>query len=268
MTSYTLGFIGGCEGTSIPYFNGHSCTMVDNSSVIDECFSSDLFLIAASGNNGNIPIILGQPIILHKICFDFDITETVNLEKDNIMGLTVSVDSINTENPITEFPAFTSTLLSNENCPCNIELLSPAGSTNQILNCTEEMDSVMYSIVAETGVNVTVTGLPEGVSHDMTDNVLSVFGNPEELGIFTINVNVSAPCDTSLVINLEVQTPTCVMNKNHCYPDMMTALEDVVVGDTIRIVCSIITDEIIPVTLPPDIFVKVENNAIWSIQDE
>lgn len=261
ITSYTLGFMGDCGGNSLPFTQGVSCVMNDNSSLTDECLSSNAYLFISSGNSGTTAVEAGTPVILHTLCFDFEISQLINLEEDPITGLTVSIDSLNSGNPITEFPAFTPVQLSNTYCPCEIQLLSPATTLDQSVSCLDLMDSIKYAISPYSEVNI--LGLPKGVEFDFTNNVLSIFGQPAELGIFEIDCDISAPCDTILNFNLDIATPTNVMIKNNCYLEIQDALSDILPGDTINIIGNIITNAIEPINLPDDIFIKLQNNIVW-----
>lgn len=265
ITSYTLGFKGDCDGIPLPFVEGGSCIMNDNSSEFDACFSSNAFLLIASGNSGLEEVISGIPIILHTFCFDFEMSQVVSLEEDVITGLTISIDSLNSGNPITEFPSFSSIQLTNSLCPCNIELLSSAMTLDQTINCLGAMDSIKYKITPD--VEIIVTGLPKGADYSFENNILAIYGYPKELGSFEIATNLSNPCDSILNFNLNIQTPTSVMIKSNCYLDIQDALNDALEADTIRIIAPIISNISEPIYLPENIFINLQNNVIWRIQN-
>ena len=105
-TSYTLGFTGTCINDDVPNIVASSCTMTDNTSIIDGCMGAGLYLLQASGNNGNTSITSGQPIILHQICIDLGVDGISTIEEEMTTGLSISIDSVGTGNPITEIPTF------------------------------------------------------------------------------------------------------------------------------------------------------------------
>ena len=106
VTSYTLGFTGTCINNMMPTINASSCTMSDNTTTFDGCDLASLFLLQASGNNGNISVTAGVPVILHQICIDLGNDGVSTIAEETTTGLSVSIDSAGTNNPITDLPTF------------------------------------------------------------------------------------------------------------------------------------------------------------------
>ena len=138
ITSYTLGFQGNCPGGGSPYLPAlsGSCVMTDNTDFINGCGTpTNMFLLQASGNSGNITINQGQPIYLHQICFRVNVSDTIHIQEDIITQLTVSVDSLISNEPVTEVLAFSpfeinydvcdSVCLGNQTCSINFDVSNP-----------------------------------------------------------------------------------------------------------------------------------------------
>ncbi len=106
VTSYTLGFTGTCIEGNVPNIVASSCVMTDNTSIIDGCAAAGLYLLQASGNNGNTAITIDQPIVLHQLCFDLGADDMSMIEEEMTTGLSISVDSAGTGAPITDIPVF------------------------------------------------------------------------------------------------------------------------------------------------------------------
>ena len=264
ITSYTLGFIGDCNSNSMPYVSSQSCVMNDNSNATDACSSGSAFAVVSSGNSGNLSVTAGLPVLIHSVCFDFTDQDAINLVEDEITGLTISIDSIGNNNPITDFPTFEGAPLNYENCGCQIELQSQSSTLNQVVNCLSQADSIIYHINLDA--QASVSGLPKGMNFSLENKHLNIYGVPRELGIFDVDINISEPCDSSWVIPIEIQQPAVIMNGNNCYDDISMALDEVMVGDTIRILSNYQSNLNTHIELPSDIFLKLESNTMWSIK--
>ena len=264
ITSYTLGFIGDCNSNSMPFVSSESCVMNDNSNATDACSSGNAFAVVASGNSGNLSVTAGVPVFIHTVCFDFTDQNEISLIEDDITGLTISIDSIESNNPITEFPTFDSVPLNYENCGCQIELESQSSTLNQVVNCLTQADSIIYHINTDAQANV--SGLPKGMDFSLENNYLNIYGTPRELGNFEVDINISEPCDSSWVVPIEIQQQTVIMNGNNCYDNISNALLEVMTGDTIRILWSYQSNPNTQIILPSEVFLKLENNAMWRIK--
>lgn len=90
-SSYTLEFIGNCTSLGSPFLDpgNQSCVQNGNTLHYDACDAIvdgemyNKFLLTISGNGANIPIVKNQPIILHQVCFDLPLLDTILLEKNN-----------------------------------------------------------------------------------------------------------------------------------------------------------------------------------------
>jgi hypothetical protein len=122
LTSYTTGFFADCKYKKAHVIYNQSCTIEDNSRVIDACTTYGKMLLNCSGNTGNISVETDQPIILHQVCFDMDTKDEVNLELDPITGVTVSID-ISTSKFTTSYPKYETYSISTRNVdsPCDPE---------------------------------------------------------------------------------------------------------------------------------------------------
>ncbi|MBC7883834.1 MAG: T9SS type A sorting domain-containing protein [Saprospiraceae bacterium] len=138
ITSYTLGFQGNCPGGGTPYLPAlsGSCIMADNTDFINGCGTpTNMFLLQASGNSGNDTVYQGQPIFIHQICFEVNPTDTLIILEDIITQLTLSIDSLVNNQPITEVLTFSpfeinyevcdSTCLTNQYCSFNFDVSNP-----------------------------------------------------------------------------------------------------------------------------------------------
>ncbi len=119
LTSYTTGFVSNCLGPVYPppialdMFMmplNNSCIMTDNSYETDDCTNSNSYLINSSGQNGNVTVVAGVAMTIHKVCFNIKAGEVINLIEDMPTNLTASIDFLDINNMIigqyTDYPAF------------------------------------------------------------------------------------------------------------------------------------------------------------------
>lgn len=117
VTSYTLGFIADCPGGALPGVAANSCTMTNNTQVINGCSTaSSRFLLTASGNNGNFLVTSGEPVILHQICLPLAGGTQITFQEETVTDLTLSIDLAVTNTPFTEFPTFANFTANTANC--------------------------------------------------------------------------------------------------------------------------------------------------------
>lgn len=111
VTSYTSGFFIECLGGADPIISNASCTMTDNSLVINECMLHDSILFNSSGQEGAFAVTNGMPVILHQVCFSLSFGESILISEDPITDLTVSID-LTGGGFMDEFPSYTPTTIS------------------------------------------------------------------------------------------------------------------------------------------------------------
>ncbi|MDF1698612.1 MAG: hypothetical protein P1U56_22360 [Saprospiraceae bacterium] len=104
MTSYTMGFFVNCPLGSFSNLSASSCTLADNTDIIDACETNNLSLLIASGNNTTYELIENQPVILHQICMEFNVLDSVPIVIDQTTGITISIST--NDGPITDSPPF------------------------------------------------------------------------------------------------------------------------------------------------------------------
>jgi hypothetical protein len=87
LTSYTTGFFVNCVGGLSPIVYNQSCVMTDNSFEAGAC-SGGVILFNSSGNEGALPITVGVPVILHRLCFMVPPGTSLTIIEDIITDLT------------------------------------------------------------------------------------------------------------------------------------------------------------------------------------
>jgi hypothetical protein len=139
VTSYTFGFVADCPGGSLPGIVASSCTMTDNTDIINACATSaSRFLLTASGNNGNIQVVAGTPVILHQVCLPLAGGTSIEFEEEPVTDLTLSIDLAGSGDPFTEFPSFANFVANTSNCSGNLPVTwesftaQPAGKTARL----------------------------------------------------------------------------------------------------------------------------------------
>ncbi len=94
LTSYTTGFFMDCDNGSNPVISNLSCVMNNNSQTLDFCSQVDSILFNSSGNSGNISVTKGVSVIIHQICFTIPSNNTMIITRDDVIGLSASIDSV------------------------------------------------------------------------------------------------------------------------------------------------------------------------------
>lgn len=121
VTSYTFGFVADCPGGSLPGIVAGSCTMTDNTDIINACSTpSSRFLLTASGNNGNVQVTVGTPVILHQVCLPLAGGTNIEFEEEPVTDLTISIDLAGSGDPFTEFPSFANFVANTAGCSGNL----------------------------------------------------------------------------------------------------------------------------------------------------
>lgn len=94
LTSYTTGFFVSCTSTGPSVVYNQSCSMVNNTNMIDGCGDFGKVLMNSSGNTGGSDnkIVAGRPYYLHQVCFSIPTGEEVSLIEDDLTDLTTSID--------------------------------------------------------------------------------------------------------------------------------------------------------------------------------
>lgn len=93
LTSYTTGFFMDCDNGNNPVVTNLSCVMNDNSQTLDFCSLVDSILFNSSGNSGSISVTKGIPVIIHQICFTIPSDNEMTITRDDVIGLSASIDS-------------------------------------------------------------------------------------------------------------------------------------------------------------------------------
>jgi hypothetical protein len=111
LTSYTTGFFIECLSGMVPVISNSSCTMTDQSFLINECMLHDSILFNSSGHNGALAVTSGVPVVLHQVCFSLSAGQSIMISEDPVTDLTASIDL--TGGGFTdEFPLYTPTTVS------------------------------------------------------------------------------------------------------------------------------------------------------------
>jgi hypothetical protein len=112
ITSYTTGFFTECLSGMTPLVSNASCTMIDNSFQINECMSTDsiLFNCSAYDSLNFLAVTMGEPVILHQVCFRLVPGQSINISEDHITDLSVGLDQ-GGGIYVDEFPMYTNTVI-------------------------------------------------------------------------------------------------------------------------------------------------------------
>lgn len=262
LTSYTMGFLGNCIDSDVPIYLNTTCTMTNNSEVINGCESLNSLLLIASGNNGDLEITSGIPLYLGQVCLSTTSTDSIFLTEDEITGLTVSIDSALTGNGVTDLPVFQESKLYHKTCSCSIEWIS--GSTNQSLSCFEEMDTIYY--LSTDCSDVSVSGLTGNLYYTWENDTIKVFGNLNSTGSTQINVNGDSGCNCNKTIDLSVIQGSAIMISNRCFLTFQDAIDDYNYGELIEIMDNVITHPPVPVLTNEN--VQVNEGVVWEIRQD
>ena len=94
LTSYTTGFFVSCTSAGPSVVFNQTCSMADNTNLIDGCGDFGKVLINSSGNSGgtNNKIVTGRPVYLHQVCFSIPNGEEISVIEDDLTDLTTSID--------------------------------------------------------------------------------------------------------------------------------------------------------------------------------
>jgi hypothetical protein len=95
LTSYTTGFFVSCTSTGPSVVFNQSCSMANNTNLIDGCGDFGKVLMNSSGNSGgpgDNKIVAGRPVYLHQVCFSIPQGEEVSIIEDDLTDLTTSID--------------------------------------------------------------------------------------------------------------------------------------------------------------------------------
>jgi hypothetical protein len=108
LTTYTTGFMVSCTSLGSAIVRNESCSMKNNTNIINGCNEINTVLFNSSGNSGVQgvnKIEAGKPVLLHQVCFNVPKGETINVIEDETTDLTTSIDRGNGD-VITEFPDY------------------------------------------------------------------------------------------------------------------------------------------------------------------
>lgn len=144
----------------------------------------------------------------------------------------------------------------------SVNLVSPAGSNNQILCDNQAIDPIVYSI-AGAATLATAIGLPTGVTTNFTGGVLTISGNPTQGGTHVFGVVASGGfCPNDTVFGtINVFSPQLTLIS----PLGSTIQEDCIYSaiDTIAYVFSGGATGASVLNLPPGISSSVQNDTLY-----
>lgn len=108
LTSYTTGFHLSCTSRGSAITDNRSFALVDNVNLYDGCADHGVTAINASAHSGTAAtgkVEAGKPVRVHQICLEIPAGEFVVVRKDDLIGLTSSINLENGEFQ-TEYIAF------------------------------------------------------------------------------------------------------------------------------------------------------------------
>lgn len=109
ISSYTTGFFINCIDGNSPITFNQSCLLKDNSQVLNGCAEAGKILLNASANSGEFgknQIEKGVPIILHQVCFDSSEKRNIEIQQDDITGITTAIITDDSKQLRSEFPEY------------------------------------------------------------------------------------------------------------------------------------------------------------------
>lgn len=109
LSSYTTGFFVNCTDGNSPITFNKSCLLKDNSQILNGCEEVGKILLNASANSGEFgknKIEKGIPIILHQVCFEVRDKATIDIQKDDITGITIAIIADSSNQLQSEFPEY------------------------------------------------------------------------------------------------------------------------------------------------------------------
>ena len=126
VTSYTLGYFIDCNQGNNAILSGQSCVMTDNTTILEDCSGLGLSLLLASGQDGSLAVNAGDSVILHQVCLEIGIGDSLTVALDDFTGISIGLET--PAGPITDFPS----------TPSSIELIDsvfaivPCDVTNKV----------------------------------------------------------------------------------------------------------------------------------------
>lgn len=108
LTSYTTGFLLSCTSFGPSVVRNLACNMNPNVRLINQCDGHNLSLMNCSGNGGSAgknTIQAGVPVILHTVCFDIPVGESITITEEEFLDLTTSITAAG-NSAVTEFPEY------------------------------------------------------------------------------------------------------------------------------------------------------------------
>ena len=262
LTSYTMGFIGNCTQFGTPVLSTSSCIMQNNSSVVDGCAQEDLFLLQVSGN-GTHQVIANQAVNVGQICFQLNNGYNLELIEDSVSGITASIDSSNTNTPMTEYINYTTQVIDNSVCNC-FQLTNDSGSPTQIIECLETIIPIKYQLNnCDTAI---VSNLAPGLTAELINGVIKIEGTPTHGGAFTLILQAPAECECNASINNMDVGESVVMILSKCYTKVEDAIAEYNNGQIIEILGDLQTK---PSTLQSlnGVIVRLHAGKNWKIKE-
>jgi hypothetical protein len=253
LTSYTTGFFVNCVSGSNPVISNSSCIMTNNSSETDECMNYSMVLFNSSGNTGVIPVTKNVPLILHKVCFNDPVGQTLTITEDDVTKLSTSLDV--GAGYVNEFSCFTPFVISRSApvAPANglstvacASMATPPGAPVIMDQCGSTLAGVLTNTV-----NVPTTITCEGTrtyTYTYTDCSSQTtnwtytytieylpFANPADNGI---TVDYPSDADVAPTAYLPVVTDNCGVTLSPSGP----VVSDPIICNGIRTYTYIYTD--------------------------
>lgn len=109
LSSYTTGFFINCTDGNSPITFNQSCLLKDNSQILNGCEEAGKILLNASANSGEVgknKIEKGIPIVLHQVCFEVLDKATIDIQKDDVTGVTTAIITDDNNQLQSEFPRY------------------------------------------------------------------------------------------------------------------------------------------------------------------
>jgi hypothetical protein len=198
----------------IHYITANSCTDLFHVSYVDidtilppdiveieVCEGSKVTFTATPTNEGNSPIYQWKKNGVDIAGANSQTYSYYPVSNDTIScALTSSEDCADPESVISDIIAVKIVP------PNTISLISAIGADDQTCCINTAINNIIYFTTGATGA--TVTGLPDGVTGNWVNNVVTIIGTPIESGIFNYTVNLSGGCPITKIGKITVNEPS------------------------------------------------------------
>ncbi|MEL7160386.1 MAG: hypothetical protein AAFN92_06495, partial [Bacteroidota bacterium] len=192
LTSYTTGFVSDCVAGGTPLISNASCVLNDNSFDAADCGGADPgIFFNSSGNSGGafvpVDLVKTEPIILHQICLQLPPETALDLIKDDITDITMSITVpavVSTDEPllVTDRPDYvTATAEGNQR---------PVLTAGTIDDCYETVAEAEAAAILASSVSDDCTGVRAPILSAATDGTCNA----------VITVTAADQCDLTSTI--------------------------------------------------------------------